>query len=346
MKKLRGLCVGAGYFSQFHLEAWSRLSDVEIVGLCDPDIEKAQRQAAAFQIPRTFGSVETALVELHPNFVDIITRPETHLPLVKIAAAHKIPIICQKPLAPDFATAATIVETAEQAGVPLMVHENFRFQPWYREIKRLLSDGVIGSRVQSLSFRCRLGDGWHDDAYLSRQPYFRGMPRFLVHETGVHFIDTFRYLVGEIVEVFAVLRRMNPAIRGEDAAMLVFRFASGATGLWDADRFHEGTAQDPRLTFGQLLLEADGGSLRLDDEGRITIQPLGEPERPHVYEFAARGFAGDCVYRAQRHFVEQLHTIHEFETSGRDYLRTLAVEEAAYRSAAENRPVRVTEIIP
>jgi predicted dehydrogenase len=343
MKRLRGLCIGAGYFSQFHLDAWSRLPDVEIVGLCDVNREQAQNRAKEFRIPRVFSSAEQALTELKPDFVDIVTRPETHLALVQATVGNGAAIICQKPLAPDLAAATEIIDTAEQAGVPLMVHENFRFQPWYREIKQLLQQRVIGSRLHSLSFRSRPGDGWGPDAYLARQPYFREMPRLLIYETGVHFIDTFRYLAGEIEEVYAILRRLNPVIQGEDAALLTFRFADGAVGLWDANRYNEGTAGDTRLTFGQLLIEGDGGSLRLAEDGGITIQPLGESERPHDYQFERRGFAGDCVYQTQRHFLEQLRTACQFETSGRDYLRTLAVQEAVYRSANENRPLRPAE---
>ncbi|MFO0916904.1 MAG: Gfo/Idh/MocA family oxidoreductase [Planctomycetaceae bacterium] len=345
MKRFRGLCIGAGYFSQFHLDAWKRLPDAEIVGMCDVNLEQAQSRADEFQIPRAYGSVEQALTELRPDFVDIITRPDTHQALVRAAVERGIPVICQKPLAPDFATARAIVEMAEQAGVPLMVHENFRFQPWYREIKRLWDAGAIGQRLHTLSFRSRPGDGWGPDAYLARQPYFREMPRLLVYETGVHFIDTFRYLAGDIDEVYAILRQLNPVIRGEDAALLTFRFQSGAIGVWDANRFNEGTAGNARLTFGQLLMEGDGGSLRLQEDGGITLQPLGESERSHDYQFERRGFAGDCVYLTQRHFLEQLSAGQPFETNGRDYLRTLAVQEAVYRSAAENRPLRPVECV-
>ena len=45
---LKGVCVGTGYFSQFHYEAWSRLSDAEIVGICDLDIDKAKHVTADF----------------------------------------------------------------------------------------------------------------------------------------------------------------------------------------------------------------------------------------------------------------------------------------------------------
>ena len=80
-------------------------------------------------------------------------------------------------------------ELAERASVPFMVHENFRFQPWYREIKRLVDRETIGDRLHGLYVRTRTGDGYGDNAYLNRQPYFRQMPRLLIHETGVHFID-------------------------------------------------------------------------------------------------------------------------------------------------------------
>lgn len=344
MKPLRVLCIGAGYFSQFHLDAWRRISDVELVGLCDVDIAKAGRQAELFQIPQVYSDPETALESAQPDFVDVITRPETHPALVEMAAARGLPIICQKPLATDFATAIGIIESAQRAGVPLMVHENFRFQPWHREIKRMLSDGTLGDRLHSLSLRTRTGDGSGPDAYLSRQPYFRQMPRLLVHETGVHFIDTFRFLAGEIDEVYAVLRRLNPVIAGEDTGLVTFRFAGGAVGVWDANRYNESTAVDPRLTMGELLVEGNRGSARLYDDGRITIQRLGEQEVEHPYLLPRRGFSGDCVFSTQRHFVEQLRTGAPFETSGREYLRTLAVQEAVYLSAAQNRPVPIAEV--
>lgn len=341
MKPLRVLCFGAGYFSQFHLDAWRRIPEVQLVGLCDLDLEKAKSVAAQSGIPRTYSDPAFALRDAKPDFVDVITRPDSHLSLIELAAAQRLPIICQKPLAPDFATAVKLVETARAASVPLMVHENFRFQPWHREIKRLLVNRTIGDRLHSLTCRSRMGDGFGDDAYLSRQPYFRQMPRLLVHETGVHFIDLFRFLAGEINEVYAVLRRLNPVISGEDSGLLMFRFDSGAVGVWDANRYNEGTAADPRLTLGEFLIEGSGGSIRLFGDARMTIQPLGGTEVEHSYPWARTGFSGDCVYQTQRHFVEQLLAGASFETSGSEYLKTLTVQEAAYQSAATNSPVSV-----
>ena len=339
-KKLRGVAVGAGYFSQYHFDAWQRIEQAEIAALCDLDAAQASAAAAKFGIPRTYSDVAVMLEREQPDFVDIITPPQTHLALAELAAKRGVHILCQKPLAPTMEEARAIVDITGKAGVRLMVHDNFRFQPWHRETRKLLDQGAIGA-LQTISCRTRLGDGWGEEAYLSRQPYFRDMPRLLIFETGVHFIDVYRYLAGEITQVHARLRRLNPVIKGEDCALVCFDFASGASGLWDADRFHEGPAKDPRYTFGEFSLEGDAGALRIDGEGDIFLRQLGKPEQQHAYNHSHRGFAGDCVFATLSHFVERLQNGALFETRGENYLNTLAVQEAVYASSAAGHPVAV-----
>lgn len=340
MRRLKGAAIGAGYFSQFHFDGWSRLTGVELTAICDLDPGKAERAAAKHGVPRCYSDVAQMLAAEQPDFVDIITGPDSHLDLTRQAANAGAAVICQKPLAPTFDEAKQLVEIAASANVPLMVHENFRFQPWYREIKSLLDQGQIGDRLHSISIRTRTGDGWQPDAYMARQPYFRQMERFLVFETGVHFIDTFRYLAGEMSGVYATLRRLNQDIAGEDAGTILFEFASGAQGIWDANRYNESNAADPRYTFGEVLVEGSAGSLRLYEDGRLTIQPLGKPESEHAYTRSQRGFASDCVYETQKHFAHCLSASTPFETSGASYLKTLAVQEAVYQSAATRQPIR------
>jgi predicted dehydrogenase len=340
MDKLRGVAVGSGYFSPYHFDAWQRIGRAEITALCSLDTGQARQVADKFGIATVYDDAAVMLDRERPDFIDIITPPQNHAALVGLAAEQGVHILCQKPLAPTMEEARVIVDRAAKAGVRLMVHDNFRFQPWHREAKRLLDGGAIG-RLQTLSCRTRLGDGWGDDAYLARQPYFRDMPQFLIFETGVHFIDVYRYLAGEISEVHAKLRRLNPAIQGEDSALVLFDFASGAVGLWDADRYHEGPAKNPRYTFGEFLLEGDAGALRIDGEGDIYLRPLGKAERLHPYEHTHHGFAGDSVFATLNHFIHRLADGAPFETCGEDYLHTLAVQDAVYASATAGKPVAV-----
>jgi D-apiose dehydrogenase len=340
MKRFRGVAVGTGYFSQYHFDAWRRTEGVDIAAVASHDTVQARATAERYGIARVYDDVAEMLDREKPDFVDIITPPATHLTLMRLAVQRGISVLCQKPLAPTMAEAREIVEMAARGRVRLMVHDNFRFQPWHREAKKLLDSGVIG-KLQSLSCRTRLGDGWGADAYLARQPYFRDMQQFLIFETGVHFIDVYRYLGGEISGVFAKLRRLNPVIKGEDCGVVLFDFAGGAVGLWDADRYHDGAAVNPRYTFGEFLLEGDYGALRIDGEGGIFLRTLGAAETRHVYEPSRDGFAGDSVAVTFAHFIARLADGAPFETSGQDYLRTLAVQEAVYASAASGQTEQI-----
>ena len=336
-KTLKVAVVGAGYFAQFHHEAWARMDRVELVGIADRDRAKAD-DAAARNGTAAFTDLEAMIDTATPDLIDIATPPETHLPLIEIVSARRRNTICQKPLAPTFDEAWQSVAVAEAAGITLAVHENFRFQPWFREARRLIDGGRLGD-LHGVAFRLRPGDGQGPDAYLARQPYFQTMERFLIHETGIHFVDTFRYLMGEVTSVFADLRQVNPAIAGEDAGIVSFRFRNGAAGLFDGNRLNDHPSDNTRRTMGEMWLEGSGGVLRLDGRGRLWWKPHGGDEVEHVYAWDERGYGGDCVYALQAHVVAHLLDGAPLETRARDYLRNVEIEEAVYRSAKDGRRI-------
>lgn len=344
--RIRVASAGAGYFSQFHLAGWRAIAEVEHVALCDPDAAKAASQAARYGVPRTFGSAAEMLDAVKPDLFDIVTPPRTHAALVAEAAARGVATICQKAVAPTWAETLRIVETAERARIPLIVHENFRFMPHFREAKRLVDTGVLGA-LHVVAFRLRPGDGQGPEAYLDRQPYFQRMPRFLIYETAIHFIDTFRFLMGEVVAVTARLRRINPAVAGEDAGYIVFEFAGGATGLFDGNRLNDHVAQNPRRTMGEMWLEGAAGVLRLDGDARLWWKPHQGSESEHAYD---RGrddtFGGGACDALQAHVVRHLREGAPLENSGRDYLVNVAVQEAVYASHAEARRIEIASFKP
>ena len=334
-RKTRVAVVGAGYFAQFHHEAWARLPGAEMVAIADLDGAKAN-DAAAIHGVSAFTDYETMFEKVAPDLVDIATPPASHLALVQAAASRGLAAICQKPLAPTYEEAVEVVEAAEQAGSLLVAHENFRFQPWYREMARLIKAGHLGE-LHGVSFRLRPGDGQGAEAYLSRQPYFQTMERFLVHETAIHFIDTFRYLLGEVTGVMARLRRLNPAIMGEDTGVIMFDFEGRRTALFDGNRLNDHVAENTRLTMGEMWLEGSAGVLRLDGSGDLWWKPHGGVEVAHDYTWADQGFAGDSVYAFQAHVLAHIQDGAPLENTARHYLRNLQIEEAVYRSSSEGR---------
>ena len=340
---LKGVCIGAGYFSDFHFEAWQRIPEIAITALCDLERPRAEAQAAAHGIPRCYADYREMITAEKPDFIDIISPPATHLEIARFAAPQRIAMLCQKPLAPDMTACRELVALTEEHDVPFMVHDNWRWQPWYREIKKIIDQGTLG-RISFAYFQMRMGDGWGENAYQDRQPFFRDYERLLIYETGVHFIDTFRYLFGEIQSVYAQLDRLNPVIKGEDCAQVFFQFASGMRAIMDANRYNENESGislyqcHPRTTFGVMRLDGAAGHLIMDSCGDLTIKPLGRDTYHHAYDREHRGFAGDSVFNTFRHFIANLRAGALFETNGREYLKTLEVMEACYRSAAQGMP--------
>jgi predicted dehydrogenase len=167
------------------------------------------------------------------------------------------------------------------------------------------------------------------------------MPRFLIHETAIHWVDTYRFLFGEISGVFARLRRLNPVISGEDAGYVIFDFTGGASGLFDGNRLNDHVSDNTRRTMGEMWLEGEGGVLRLDGHGRLWFKAHGQMEAEHHYDWQDRGFAGDCVYHTQAHLLAHFKDKQPLQNSARDYLRNIEIEEAIYRSAAGGQWQRV-----
>ena len=318
---MRGCLVGCGFFGQIHLEAWRRIEDVTIVGTCDADPTRA-----------TYEHLDRMLDELQPDFLDIATRPELHLDMVRAAVERRIPVLCQKPLAPTWPDALAIVELAEAARVPLVVHENWRWQPWYRVVHAELAKGLIGPPV-AYTFRVRKLDGDGPDAYPA-QPYFRAYPRLLLYETLVHHLDTARFLFGEIEEVYARSRRVNPLIAGEDQVLLLTHHANGLNGLLDGHRFLDLRPDSPPL--GDFTVDGIGASLQVDASGDVWL--WNGRERKSIWQnTVGQGYRGDSVRAVCRHFIDQLRGPRQWESTGRDYLRTVACVEAGYRSIASGR---------
>jgi predicted dehydrogenase len=322
-------CIGAGYFSQFHYEAWHRIANATVVASVDADLGKAQATGHA-----AFSDASKMLAEHAPDIVDVITPPATHFEVLQAAFDHKPQvIICQKPFCETPDQTAQIIARSKETGIPVVVHENFRFQPWYRKIKSALDHGEIGDVLQ-LTFRLRPGDGQGADAYLDRQPYFQAMPRFLVHETAVHWIDTFRFLLGQPRRVFADLRRMNPAISGEDAGYILFDFGDGKRGLFDGNRLLDHAASNTRCTMGEALVEGTLGTLSVLGDGSVRLRKFGTTQPVELLAPTSHaGFGGDCVYHLQKHVVDALDGRGSFENTAENYNAVAAAEAAVYRSA-------------
>jgi predicted dehydrogenase len=172
------------------------------------------------------------------------------------------------------------------------------------------------------------------------------MPQLLVRETAVHFIDTFRYLMGEVRAVTARLRRLNPVIAGEDAAVIHFEFDDDRTGLFDGNRLNDHVAQNTRRTMGEMWLEGEAGVLRLDGDARLWFKPHGGNESEHAYDRGGAGAFGGACTALQAHVLSHLAHGTALENDAASYLTNLAVQAAVYQSHATGRRVVLDRFDP
>ena len=332
--ELRGALVGCGFFARYHAHAWGEVEGARLVAVCDRDEARARAFAQDFGIEHVYTDMETMLEDEHKNidFVDVATQPDTHEPLVTLAARHGMPVICQKPLAPSLEAARAMVTACEKAGVPLMVHENFRWQAPMRALKE--AAGTLGTLFfGQISFRSRY------DVYAA-QPYLATDERFILYDLGVHLLDLARFFFGEVRHLCAHTQRVNENIRGEDVATVVLAMKSGGACIVDLSYASEREAE----LFPQTLvrLEGTGGTAVLGPDYALTVTRGGETTRRHV---PPRAFAWqeppgeavqDSVVAIQQHWADCLRTGRPPETSGADNLCTLELVFAAYDAADDD----------
>jgi len=227
MEKLKAGVIGCGYFAQNHLAAWQAIEDVTLAAVCDQQADRAEEAGAKFGAGKVYTDAAEMLANEPLDFVDVVTTPPSHRPLVELVAQHGRHVICQKPLAPSMEDAKAMVEACQSAGVTFMVHENFRWQGIIRHAKQIVDDGKIGDPFfAQVSFRT----GY--DVY-PNQPYLATDERLVLYDMGVHVFDLVRFFMGEVNSLYAQTHRIHPDIRGEDAATALLRHDNGTSGRCD-----------------------------------------------------------------------------------------------------------------
>jgi predicted dehydrogenase len=324
---------GAGMISYYHLRAWSRLGErVKVVAIADPDQAKAERRADAFNIGAIFTEVEPMLDNEEIDVLDVASPRETHVANVELAASRRIAVLCQKPLAPTLASAETLVRRVE-GRTRLMVHENWRFRPWYRTIRTWLDEELLGE--PHLAYLTLLSSGLLPDESgrrpaLERQPFMARETRFLIAEVLIHHLDVVRWLVGPLRVIDARAARTVDGVTGETMASIYLESAKGmpvvVTGDMAAPGFGARTCEHFALIGSQASAALTG----------TELQMLGPEPRSHTYDF-------DEAYQASfdgvmNHFVECLESGKPFETDPTDNLETLRLVEHAYWAAGLRNP--------
>jgi predicted dehydrogenase len=329
---LRIALAGAGMISAHHLTAWRNLgARVEVAAICDPDLARARKRADEFAIAKVYPDAASLLAGETLDALDIATPRETHAAWVEAAASRGIAVLCQKPLTPTLGEAEALIRRLS-GKIRLMVHENWRFRPWYRELKAWVAAGELGEiRLATMAM---INSGFLPDEEgtrfaLVRQPFMQHEARLMIAEVLIHHLDVMRYLCGALRVVGARACHTVDDIRGETLATIFLETASGAPVVVNGTMAAPGYPKrvpDRLEIVGSLASASFSGS-------PLTLRG---GKRPREISYDDAGGYQASFNGVMAHFVDCLTSGAPFETDPADNLETLRLVEHAYWAAGQH----------
>ena len=330
---MRIALLGAGRIGRLHARVLAAQTEVSEIIVADVVPGRA-RELAAECNGRAVESVEEALDDA--DAVVIATPTDVHATLVRAAVERGLPTFCEKPLAFDLGETADLVGRVERAGVPLQVGFQRRFDPAYREARRLVEAGELG-----IVYLVRLIAHDHEpppDAYI---PTSGGLFR----DSSIHDFDALRWVTGqEVVEVYATgsVRAFDAFARhGDvDTGAAILRLGDGTLGVLGQTR-HDPRGYDVRM---EIVGSRDSVTVGLGP--RTPIRSL-EPDAATAPGAAWTGFLDrfEVAYIEEvRAFVQVARGAIRSPCTAHDALEAMRISVAATQSLANGRPVCIADV--
>lgn len=342
--------IGAGFImADCHLPSY-RAAAYNVVAIHSRTRDRAEEVARRHGIPTVHERLDALIADERVDVIDIAVPPDRQLGVIeRICAAPRRPraILAQKPLGANLREAVRAVEVCEAAGVVLGVNQNMRYDHGIRACKALLQSGRMGEPVLA-TIDMRAIPHW--------MPWQAEQGWCTLRIMSIHHLDTFRYLFGEPERIYCSTRP-DPRTtfpHSDGICLYLLEYAGGLRcASWDdvwAGPAREGAAERKGITWrveGTLGMAVgtvgwpdypDGSPSTID----YTLVDLGpEWQRPRwEWRWFPDAFAGPMGM-----MLWALATGAEPAISGRDNLRTMALVEAAYRSADRHEAVRPSELL-
>lgn len=324
---------------------WARtaipeVSEVEVVGIVDPSAATLEAVRTDLGLPTTaaFASLTEALAAVEADAVVITAPAVTHVPLALEALEAGKHVLVEKPFANTTDEAVTAVRRAEELGLVLQVSQNYRWYPAPRVVQDLLAKDTVGE-VSAISIDFRQ---WDNDQPVGTYPHY-AFPHAMINDMAIHHFDLLRMVTGrEAVRVYA--RASYPEYskyQDEAVASMIIELDDGLVvsyrGSW--------LSRAPRTAWagewsiqgedGELWFTSRSGAPNAVEGDRVTVRRTQDDEAVAVELPALEHTDRQGGLQA---FARSVSGGPAPATSGRDNLRSLALMEAAGRSAASGRP--------
>ena len=345
-KGLKIGCIGAGMImAECHLAAYAE-AGFTVAAIASRTVAKAEAVAARWGIPRVHATPEALIADPQVEILDIAYPPDQQpaLILAALKQPHIKAILAQKPLALTLADAVMLRDAAASAGKVLSVNQNMRYDQSMRVLKQILEKGELGEVVFA-QINMHAIPHW--------QGFLADYDRLTLANMSVHHLDVLRFLFGEPTEITTVTRTdpRTSFAHTDGITVSTLRFESGALAVsledvWSGPRA-KGYDDDQSITF------------RVAGTKGVAKGTIGWPT----------GAASTLTYASQittggqwvtptwgsmwfpQAFIGVMEQLQYAVSSGTapalsvaDNVKTVALIEAGYRSIAEGRTVKLSEI--
>ena len=341
--------IGAGFIVQgCHLAAYQKAGFTPYAITSKSGV-RAKEAADAFQIPNVYRTWQELIDDPRVEIMDIAVPPHVQPEIVRYACSkkHIKGILCQKPIAMSTADAEEIARLGEEAGIPIAVNSNMRYDQSMRALKKILDKGLIGRPVIA-SIDMRAIPDW--------QTFLKDYKKLEIYAMAVHHIDVFRYLFGDPEKITAVCRT-DPRTKFEHTDGIVqytFQYTDGlmATSLddvwaWPEEPCEKHNYINWRVEGTDGFAEGDIGWHKREPEFCGSTLRLACKAYPHQWiepKWETMWFP-DAFVGTMASLLRAVESGTQPEISARDNIRTLACVEACYRSIAEEKTVYLSEIL-
>jgi D-apiose dehydrogenase len=322
--KLRGAVIGCGMIAEYHLRAWQRIHEVEIVALVDPEHDRAQQKGNGFAPTATvYNDMQSMFAAETVDFVDILTPPWLHREQCLEAAGKQVHIICQKPLCDRLEDAEDLMQELAEYSKQFCVHENHPWRPWFREVLKLHQEGFFGEGLELEIFQ--------HESLEPPETFKTEAEQGIMLDYGIHLVAMARALFGDPVTVDAEFDRINPRVRGESKASVTLKFAKALAKIdisWQNNESFQGgfilKGSQAEACLDGTLTRGKNAQFRVFQKGTVIRDETRIPTDDYRESF----------YLFQRAFVEAVLHNSPLPEPASNNLKTVQTTFAAYAAAA------------
>ncbi len=285
---MRYALIGCGRVAPSHIKA-AKANGLEIVALCDIDLEKAEAFAEKNSIenPLIFSDYKKLVDEVKPDFVAIATSSGVHGEIAEYCALNGVNFLVEKPMAMGIDEANRVIAAAEKTGVVAGVCHQNRFNVAVQELKRAIAFNRFGKLSHgNVNIRwCRKEDYYKQDSWRGKYATDGGA---LMNQC-IHGIDLLRWLMGgEVESVYGLTRnRQHPYIEAEDIGVAVLSFKNGAVATIEGTVNTVDNLEETLSVFGETgMVRLGGMNAGLVDVWQFEDEETADEDRRFIEEKA------------------------------------------------------------